>query len=86
MLAQILDCAKVTIGHRAMFAPNVHVLPPFPGLPELIRQIYAATHSTDVAERRLGLERAYPVTIGDDVGFPPSSSGLTISSAGLEGT
>jgi len=49
----ILDCAQVTIGNRVMFAPNVH--------------IYAATHSTDVVERRAGLERAYPVTIGDDV-------------------
>lgn len=29
--------------------------------------IYAATHSVDVAERRAGLERAYPVTIGNDV-------------------
>ncbi|KAF8526554.1 trimeric LpxA-like protein [Hysterangium stoloniferum] len=47
------DCAQVTIGTRVMFAPNVN--------------IYAATHSTDVIERRAGLERAYPVTIGDDV-------------------
>jgi acetyltransferase-like isoleucine patch superfamily enzyme len=28
---------------------------------------YAATHSTDVAERQKGLERAYPITVGDDV-------------------
>lgn len=43
------DCAKITIGDRCMFAPNV--------------QIYAATHSVEVAERVAGLERAYPVTV-----------------------
>ncbi|GJJ10188.1 hypothetical protein Clacol_004414 [Clathrus columnatus] len=47
------DCAKVTIGSRVMFAPGV--------------QLYAATHSVDVVERREGLERAYPIIIGDDV-------------------
>lgn len=31
-------------------------------------QIYAATHSVDPAERAQALERAYPITIGDDVG------------------
>jgi len=30
-------------------------------------QIYAGTHSTDIGERQKGLERAYPITIGDDV-------------------
>ncbi|KAH9818098.1 trimeric LpxA-like protein [Melampsora americana] len=49
----ILDCATVTFGSRVIVGPNV--------------QIYAGTHSTDVAERKQGLERAYPVTIGDDV-------------------
>ena len=29
--------------------------------------IYAATHSVEVDERRKALERAYPVEIGDDV-------------------
>lgn len=29
--------------------------------------MYAATHSVDVTERIAGLERAYPVTVGDDV-------------------
>ncbi|KIJ35266.1 hypothetical protein M422DRAFT_180966 [Sphaerobolus stellatus SS14] len=48
-----VNCAKVTIGTRTLFGPGVH--------------IYAATHSTDVLERRASLERAYPVTIGDDV-------------------
>ncbi|KDE05721.1 hypothetical protein MVLG_03955 [Microbotryum lychnidis-dioicae p1A1 Lamole] len=48
----ILDCAEVTWGERVIVAPNV--------------QVYAATHSVDVAERQAGLERAYPVTVGDD--------------------
>ena len=43
---------KVTLGSNILFAPDVH--------------IYAAMHSVDVAERRAGLERAYPVTIGND--------------------
>ncbi|TDL24241.1 trimeric LpxA-like protein [Rickenella mellea] len=47
------NCAKVTIGSRVLCAPNVH--------------LYAATHSVEVSERRAGLERAYPITIGDDV-------------------
>lgn len=33
----------------------------------VLAQVYAATHSVDVAERIAGLERAYPVTVGDDV-------------------
>ncbi|OAV86852.1 hypothetical protein PTTG_12600 [Puccinia triticina 1-1 BBBD Race 1] len=49
----ILDCATVTFGSRVICGPNV--------------QIYAGTHSTDVGERQKGLERAYPVTVGDDV-------------------
>ncbi|KAI8456701.1 hypothetical protein BY996DRAFT_4579280, partial [Phakopsora pachyrhizi] len=49
----ILDCATVTFGSRVICGPNVH--------------IYAATHSTDVSERKKGLERAYPVVVGDDV-------------------
>ncbi|TIA84490.1 hypothetical protein E3P94_00273 [Wallemia ichthyophaga] len=48
----ILDCAKVSIGNRVSFGPNV--------------SIYAATHSVDVGERLEDLERAYPVEIGDD--------------------
>ncbi|KAI5117111.1 hypothetical protein M0805_008230 [Coniferiporia weirii] len=49
----VLDCAKVTIGTRVVCGPNV--------------QLYAATHSVEVVERQAGLERAYPITIGDDV-------------------
>ncbi|KLO19490.1 trimeric LpxA-like protein [Schizopora paradoxa] len=49
----VADCAKVTIGTRVLCGPNV--------------QLYAATHSVEVQERREGFERAYPITIGDDV-------------------
>lgn len=43
----------VTFGSRVICGPNV--------------QIYAGTHSTDVCERQKGLERAYPISVGDDV-------------------
>ncbi|TIB79421.1 hypothetical protein E3Q23_00075 [Wallemia mellicola] len=49
----ILDSAKVIIGDRVLFGPNV--------------SIYAATHSVHVEERLEELERGYPVEIGDDV-------------------
>ncbi|KAF4121391.1 Acetyltransferase (isoleucine patch superfamily) [Geosmithia morbida] len=48
----ILDCAIVTIGDRAVFGPNVSLL--------------AATHETEVASRRQGVEYAKPITIGND--------------------
>ncbi|KAK0538456.1 hypothetical protein OC835_001437 [Tilletia horrida] len=46
----ILDCAPVHIGTGTGFGPNVH--------------LYAGTHSTAVAEREHGLERALPIRIG----------------------
>ncbi|BAU47983.1 maltose O-acetyltransferase [Sulfurifustis variabilis] len=49
----ILDAAAVRIGSRVLFGPAV--------------QLYAATHPLDVAERRLGLELARPIAVGDDV-------------------
>lgn len=49
----VLDCAPVTIGHRCLFGPGVH--------------IYAATHTLDAPTRREGRELARPVTIGHDV-------------------
>lgn len=48
-----LDCALITIGHRAQIAPAV--------------QIYTAEHPLDPASRAAGWESARPVTIGDDV-------------------
>ncbi len=49
----ILDGAKVKIGANAYIAPNVG--------------IYTAGHPLDVKQRNMGLEYAYPVTIGDNV-------------------
>ncbi|MCH5351386.1 MAG: sugar O-acetyltransferase [Clostridiales bacterium] len=49
----ILDCGKVTIGNRVMFAPSV--------------EIYAVGHPIDGEERARGLEYCAPVTIGNDV-------------------
>ncbi len=49
----ILDCARVQIGDDVQIGPGVH--------------LYAATHPLDPEERRTGLERAAPVTVGSDV-------------------
>lgn len=49
----VLDTAPVRIGRRTMLGPAV--------------QIYCADHAQGIEERRRGLERALPVTIGDDV-------------------
>ncbi|MCL2484589.1 MAG: sugar O-acetyltransferase [Endomicrobia bacterium] len=51
-----LDCAKITIGSRVLFAPNVH--------------IYTAYHPLNAKERVVKgkiVDLASPVTIGDDV-------------------
>lgn len=48
-----LDCAPITIGHRAQIAPAV--------------QIYTVEHPLDRAQRAAFWESARPVTIGDDV-------------------
>jgi maltose O-acetyltransferase len=48
-----LDCARIEIGDRVLFGPNV--------------QLYAATHPVEAERRREGLEYALPITIGDDV-------------------
>lgn len=49
----ILDPARVEIGDRVLFGPNV--------------QIYTATHPLDAATRCAGLEGAKPIRIGADV-------------------
>lgn len=46
----LLDCNRITIGEEVQIAPGVH--------------IYTATHPTDAATRRSGLEYALPVVIG----------------------
>jgi maltose O-acetyltransferase len=49
----VLDTAPVRIGRRTMLGPAV--------------QIYCADHARGLDERRRGLERALPVTIGEEV-------------------
>ena len=49
----ILDTAPVALGDRTMLGPGV--------------QIYCADHHRGLSERRQGLERALPVTVGADV-------------------
>ena len=49
----VLDCAAVTIGSDVFFGPGV--------------QVYAATHPTDHAVRRSGLELARPIVVESDV-------------------
>lgn len=48
----VLDVAKVRIGNKVLFGPNV--------------QIYTAGHPLDAEERRVGLEFGKEITIGDD--------------------
>ncbi len=48
-----LDSAPITIGHRVMLAPGVH--------------IYTARHPLEAGPRCSGREMASPVCIGDDV-------------------
>lgn len=49
----ILDCAKVKIGDNVIIAPNC--------------ALYTAGHPLDVEQRNIGLEYAYPITIGNNV-------------------
>lgn len=49
----VLDTARVEFGANCLLGPGVHV--------------YAATHPLDADARAAGLERAEPVTVGDDV-------------------
>lgn len=49
----ILDCAPVTFGDDVLIAPGVI--------------ISAATHHLDAEKRRLGLEQALPISIGNNV-------------------
>ena len=49
----VLDVAKVTIGNRTLFGPNV--------------QIYTATHPIDYELRASGLENGKPINVGEDV-------------------
>ena len=50
--------------HRQAHDATPFLKRPLTSLP--LDQVYAATHSIDVAERIAGLERAYPVSVGAD--------------------
>ena len=63
----VLDVMPVAIGNNVLFGPNV--------------QIYTAAHPISAEERRIGLEFAKPITIGDDCwigGGAIISPGVTI--------
>ena len=65
----ILDCAAVTFGDHVFVAPNCG--------------FYTAGHPIDAARRELGLEYAYPITVGDHVwigGGVQVMPGVTIGS------
>ncbi len=49
----ILDCAKVTFGDNVFIAPDCG--------------FHTAGHPIDAERRNLGLEYAYPITVGDNV-------------------
>ncbi len=49
----ILDCAKVTFGDNVFIAPDCG--------------FHTASHPIDFERRNLGLEYAYPITVGDNV-------------------
>ncbi len=49
----ILDCARVSIGHNVLFAPNV--------------SLYTAGHPVHYETRNQGYEYAFPITIGNNV-------------------
>jgi maltose O-acetyltransferase len=70
----ILDSAPVRIGRRTMLGPAVH--------------IYCADHAHGVEERRRGLERALPVTIGEEVWIGGGAiilPGVTVGDGALVG-
>lgn len=49
----ILDCAKVSFGDNVFVSPNCG--------------FYTAGHPLDFKQRNLGLEYAYPITVGNNV-------------------
>jgi len=70
----VLDCASVRIGARVLFASGV--------------QLVTATHPIDAAERRIGLELAMPIVVGDDVWIGVGSivcPGVTIGARSVIG-
>ncbi|MGB7241215.1 MAG: sugar O-acetyltransferase, partial [Sulfitobacter sp.] len=70
----ILDSAKVTLGNRTMLGPNVG--------------IYCAEHHKEAALRAQGLERAHPISIGNDVWIGGAAlilPGVTIADGAIVG-
>lgn len=70
----VLDSAPVRIGSRTMLGPGV--------------KIFCADHAHSAEERRLGLERALPVTIGEDVWIGGGAillPGITVGDGALIG-
>lgn len=70
----ILDGAKVTFGDNVFIAPNC--------------TFSTAGHPLDVEQRNLGLEYAYPITVGDNVWIGASVTvlpGVTIGSNSVIG-
>jgi maltose O-acetyltransferase len=70
----ILDSAPVRIGRRTMLGPTV--------------QIYCADHAHGIEERRKDLERALPVTLGEEVWIGGGAiilPGVTIGNGAIVG-
>jgi maltose O-acetyltransferase len=70
----VLDVARVVIGSRTLFGPNV--------------QVYAATHPISHKERATGLEYGKPINIGEDVWIGGSTvicPGVTIGDRSVIG-
>ena len=51
--AYLMDCAPITLGSHCFIGPNCGM--------------YTAIHATIAEERNLGLEKALPITVGDNV-------------------
>ena len=68
--AYLMDCAPITLGSHCFIGPNCGM--------------YTAVHATIAEERNLGLEKALPITIGDNVwlGGDVTIGGNTIIGAG----
>ncbi len=70
----VLDVARVAIGDHVLLGPAV--------------QIYTASHPMQAAQRRVGLECALPIVIGDDVwvgGAAIICPGVTIGARSIIG-
>lgn len=70
----VIDSAPIRIGRRTMLGPSVH--------------IYCADHAHTVEDRRLNLERALPVTIGEEVWIGGGAiilPGITIGDGAIVG-